>query len=102
MLRCAYFSEELEQWMTDGVAMETVPDGRGVVYSATHLTAFSDCLRQPACESVCVHVMLVGCCVAGVLVLVFGLCSQVCSSLQWDLLSVKGQRLKFMLSVSHL
>ena len=40
MLRCAYFSEELEQWMTDGVAMETVQDGRSVVCSATR-TAFS-------------------------------------------------------------
>ena len=65
MLRCAYFSEELEQWMTDGVAMETVQDGHSVVCSATHLRAFSDCLRQLACESVCMHVMLV----AGMLVL---------------------------------
>ena len=43
MLRCSYFSEELEQWMTDGVTTETVEDGRSVVCSASHLTAFSDC-----------------------------------------------------------
>ena len=41
MLRCAYFSEELEQWMTDGVTTETMEDGRSVVCSASHLTAFS-------------------------------------------------------------
>ena len=35
-----YFREELEQWMTDGVTMETVEDGRNVVGSATW-TAFS-------------------------------------------------------------
>ena len=31
MLRCAYFSGELEQLMTDGVAMETVQGGCHVV-----------------------------------------------------------------------
>ena len=30
MLRCVYFSEELEQWMNDGVTMEIVEDGRNV------------------------------------------------------------------------
>ena len=33
--------EDLEQWMTNGVTMETVQDGRNVVCSASHLTAFS-------------------------------------------------------------
>ena len=41
VLRCAYFNEELEQWMTDGVTTETGEDGRSVVCLATHLTAFS-------------------------------------------------------------
>ena len=40
-MRCAYFSEELEQWMTDGVTMETVQDGHSVMCSATHLTALT-------------------------------------------------------------
>ena len=31
--------EDLEQWMTNGVTMETVQDGRNVVCSASHLTA---------------------------------------------------------------
>ena len=79
MLRCAYFSEELEQWMTDGVAMETVPDGRGVVYSATHLTAFSDCLRQPACESVCVCACNAGRMLCGGCASATGLCPQLLS-----------------------
>ena len=53
MLRCAYFSEELEQWKTDGVTTETVQDGRSVVCSATHLTAFSVIAynSQPESES---------------------------------------------------
>ena len=68
MLRCAYFSEELEQWMTDGVHGDSArwPQCSVLSYSDSFLC---DCLRQPACESVCVHVMLVGYCVAGVLVL---------------------------------
>ena len=40
-MRWAYFSEELEQWMTDGVTMETVQGGCHVVCSASHLIAFS-------------------------------------------------------------
>ena len=55
VLRCAYFSEELEQWITDGVAMETVQDGHSVVCSTSHLTAFSVIAydSQPESLSLC-------------------------------------------------
>ena len=63
MLRCAYFSEELEQWMTDGVTTETVQDGHSVVCSATHLTAFSVIAydSQPVSLSLCTGVYVCMC-----------------------------------------
>ena len=69
MLRCAYFSVELEQLMTDGVTMETVKDGHSVVCSASHLTAFSVIAydSQPVSlnlyTGVCVCVCVCGMCV---------------------------------------
>ena len=69
MLRCAYFSVELEQLMTDGVTMETVKDGRSVVCSASHLTAFSVIAysSQPVSQSlwtgVCVWCVCVHACI---------------------------------------
>ena len=54
MLRCVYFSEELEQWMTDGVTMEIVEDGRMyVVCSASHWAAFSVIAYDSQCTGVC-------------------------------------------------
>ena len=47
MLRCAYFSEELEQWMTDGVTLETVQDGRSSVLSHSFDSFDFECLQQP-------------------------------------------------------
>ena len=63
MLRCSYFSEELEQWMTDGVTTETVEDGRSVVCSACHLTAFSVIAydSQPVSLSLCTGVCVCVC-----------------------------------------
>ena len=48
--------EELEQWMTNGVTTETVQDGRSVVCSAIHLTAFSVITydSQPVSLSLCI------------------------------------------------
>ena len=59
----SYFSEELEQWMTDGVTTETVEDGRSVVCSATHLTAFSVIAydSQPVSQSLCTCVCVCVC-----------------------------------------
>ena len=41
MLRNAYFSQDQEIWMTDGVTTEIVEDGRQVVCMAKHLTSFT-------------------------------------------------------------
>ena len=65
MLRCAYFNEELEQWMTDGVTTETGEDGRSVVCWATHLMAFSAIAydgQSVASHSHTLHIMV--CCVS--------------------------------------
>ena len=65
VLRCAYFSEELEQWMTDGVTTVTVQDGCSVVCSATHLTALTvsayDSQRVSPCMCVCARVCVRAC-----------------------------------------
>ena len=73
MLRCAYFSEELEQWMTDGVTTVTVQDCCSVVCLATHLTALTVsaynsqrvspcmCVRTCVCARACVCVCARAC-----------------------------------------
>ena len=50
-----YFSNELEQWMTDGVAMETARWLQCSVLSYSLDSFLRYCLRKPACESVSVH-----------------------------------------------
>ena len=81
MLRCAYFSEELEQLMTDGVTMETVKDGHSVVCSASHLTAFSVIAydSQPVSLS-----LYTGVCVCGVCVCMHAFVCKDCG-LHWDI-----------------
>ena len=82
MLRCAYFSKELEQWMTDGVTMKTVQDGRSVLCSATHWTAFSVIAydSQPMNLSLCtgVSVCMVCACVCACVCVCVHVCVLVC------------------------
>ena len=107
MLRCAYFSEELEQWMTDGVTKETVQDGHSVVCPATHLTAFSViaydsqpvslslCTAVCVCVYVCVHVCVCVCVCVCVRVCVCGSgdVEQQCTELKKALVGAAEQHL---------
>ena len=67
--------------MTDGVTMETVQDGRSVVCSVTHLTAFSVIAydSQPVSLS-----LYTGVCVCGVCVCMRAFVCKHCG-LHWDI-----------------